>query len=119
MISVTPFFEFVLVAVNIGSLALLLTAVLLTARRSWLSPAASRRSGRWTRPLCVRDAKRQALPYVYFEDEPGRRMATHRLTPADRPQHRQAATTVPPVDELGHAFILSAIRLIRHQRCRA
>jgi hypothetical protein len=33
MISVTPFFEFVLVAVNIGSLALLLTAVLLTASK--------------------------------------------------------------------------------------
>jgi hypothetical protein len=33
MFSVTPFFEFVLLTVGIGSLALLLTAVLLTARR--------------------------------------------------------------------------------------
>jgi hypothetical protein len=33
MISVTPLFEFVLIAVRIGSLALLLTALLLTARQ--------------------------------------------------------------------------------------
>jgi hypothetical protein len=33
MISVTPFFEFVLVAVGIGTLAILLTALLLTARQ--------------------------------------------------------------------------------------
>ncbi len=33
MISVTPLFEFILVAVGIGSLALLLTAVLLTASK--------------------------------------------------------------------------------------
>jgi hypothetical protein len=33
MISVTPLFEFVLVVVGVGSLALLLTAVLLIARR--------------------------------------------------------------------------------------
>jgi hypothetical protein len=33
MISATPLFQFILVAVGIGSLALLLTAVLLTARR--------------------------------------------------------------------------------------
>jgi hypothetical protein len=32
MIGFTPFFEFVLVAVGIGSLALLLTALLLAAR---------------------------------------------------------------------------------------
>jgi hypothetical protein len=32
MISVTPFFEFVLVAVDIGTLAILLSALLLTAR---------------------------------------------------------------------------------------
>ena len=33
MISVTPLFEFVLIAVGIGSLALLLTGLLLTARQ--------------------------------------------------------------------------------------
>jgi len=32
MMNVTPFFELVLVTVGIGSLAILLTAVLLTAR---------------------------------------------------------------------------------------
>jgi hypothetical protein len=32
MINVTPFFEFVLVMVGIGTLAILLTAVLLTAK---------------------------------------------------------------------------------------
>jgi hypothetical protein len=29
----------------------------------------------------VRDANGQALAYVYFEDEPGRRAAAHLLTP--------------------------------------
>jgi hypothetical protein len=33
MISVTPFFEFVLVAVGIGSFAILLTALVLMARQ--------------------------------------------------------------------------------------
>jgi hypothetical protein len=33
-----------------------------------------------TESFCIRDANEQALAYVYFEDEPGRRMATHRLT---------------------------------------
>jgi hypothetical protein len=35
MISATPLFQFILVAVGVGSLALLLTAVLLAARRWW------------------------------------------------------------------------------------
>jgi hypothetical protein len=30
--------------------------------------------------FCIRDAKGQALAYVYFEDETGRRMAMSRLT---------------------------------------
>ena len=29
--------------------------------------------------FCIRDDNGQALAYVYFEDEPGRRMATKRL----------------------------------------
>jgi hypothetical protein len=33
-----------------------------------------------TESFCIRDAKGQALAYVYFEDETGRRMAMHRLT---------------------------------------
>ena len=43
----------------------------------------------------VRDANGQALAYVYFEEEPGRRAAAKLLTrdeaPAHRGQHRQAA----------------------------
>jgi hypothetical protein len=33
-----------------------------------------------TESFCIRDASGQALVYVYYEDEPGRRMAMHRLT---------------------------------------
>jgi hypothetical protein len=33
-----------------------------------------------TESFCIRDAKGQALAYVYFEDETGRRMAMNRLT---------------------------------------
>jgi hypothetical protein len=44
--------------------------------------AASRRLGRSKRPTPAssRDANGQALAYVYFEDEPGRRSAAHLLT---------------------------------------
>jgi hypothetical protein len=33
-----------------------------------------------TESFCIRDARGQALAYVYFEDETGRRMAMGRLT---------------------------------------
>jgi hypothetical protein len=36
----------------------------------------------------VRDANWQALAYVYFEEEPGRRAATH-PSPATGPAHRR------------------------------
>ena len=43
----------------------------------------------------IRDGDRQALAYVYCEDEPGRRTAAKRLTrdggAADCGEHRQAA----------------------------
>ncbi len=46
----------------------------------------------------VRDAKEQALAFVYCEDEPGRRTAAKLLNPrrsaADRCQHRQAAGAI-------------------------
>ena len=49
---------------------------------------------RWP-PFIVRDANRQALAYVYCEEEPGRRAAAKLLTrergPAHRRQYRQAA----------------------------
>jgi hypothetical protein len=33
-----------------------------------------------TESFCIRDATGQALAYVYFKDEPGRRMTMKRLT---------------------------------------
>jgi len=39
----------------------------------------------------VKDRNEQALAYVYFEGESGRRMAAGLLTPADCGEYRQAA----------------------------
>jgi len=48
----------------------------------------------------VRDHNGQALAYVYFEDEPGRRAAAKllhpRRGPADRCEHRQATGAAAP-----------------------
>ena len=56
-------------------------------------PSARRFPPPWVldeRPECfiVRDANGQALAYVYFEEEPGRRAATH-PSPATGPAHRR------------------------------
>ena len=52
----------------------------------------------------VRDANGQALAYVYFEEEPGRRSAAKLLTPrrgpADRRQYRQAAEAAVQATDL-------------------
>ena len=54
-----------------------------------VTSAASRRVGRSTDAcFIVRDANRQALAYVYFEEEPGRRAAAKLLT-RDGPAHCQ------------------------------
>jgi hypothetical protein len=48
---------------------------------------------------CIRDAKGQALAYVYFEDEQGRRTAMRRLTKDEA--RRIAANIAKPPGLLG------------------
>jgi hypothetical protein len=47
--------------------------------------------------FCIRDAKGQALAYVYFEDETGRRMAMSRLT---RDEARRIAINIAKFPDL-------------------
>ena len=51
---------------------------------------------RWP-PFIVRDANRQALAYVYCEEEPGRRAAAHLLT---RDEARRIAADIAKLPEL-------------------
>ena len=62
--------------------------------------AASRRPGpsrKRTPPFIVRDANRQALAYVYCEEEPGRRAAAHLLT---RDEAQRIAANIAKLPEL-------------------
>ena len=47
--------------------------------------------------FCIRDARGQALAYVYFEDESGRRMAMGRLT---KDEARRIAANIAKLPDL-------------------
>jgi hypothetical protein len=50
-----------------------------------------------TESFCIRDANGQAIAYIYFEDDTGRRMAMHRLT---RDEARRIAFNMGKLPEL-------------------
>jgi hypothetical protein len=68
-------------------------------RRLPCPPAASRRRGqsRNSPPVVVRDHSGQALAYVYFEDEPGRRSAAKLL---NRDEARRIAANIAKLPDL-------------------
>jgi hypothetical protein len=50
-----------------------------------------------TESFCIRDANGQALAYVYFEDEKGRRDVMHRLT---RDEARRIAINIAKLPDM-------------------
>ena len=64
-------------------------------------------------PFITRDANGQALGYVYFEAEPGRRMAMHRLT---RNEARRIAFNMAKLPELLGAPPQSEANPLIHRR---
>jgi hypothetical protein len=60
-------------------------------------PAPWRVDNTSTESFCIRDAKGQALAYVYYEDETGRRMAMGRLT---KDEARRIAANIAVLPEL-------------------
>jgi hypothetical protein len=63
-----------------------------------------------TESFCIRDRNGQALAYVYFEDESGRRMAMNWLTPDEA---RRIAANIAKLADLLKRSVMSRLAFFR------